>query len=224
MAVEGVPPEAVGLGGFELMFYTLPQVFASLGVAGGIIGGFFFLMVAIAAITSVVSLLEVVTQFIIQAFHVNRKIASIFPMVAAAAISVLVSLSLGGRFQVFGFDLLTYFDEVTNTVLMPVGALAACVCVGWAVPRREFEQHLVPGKPMIGRVISYMARFVSPVLIVAVEISGTAQKVADNVWYWAVVAGAVALILVCVAVYAIFFYRRQTGCNADEMLAESKRK
>ena len=224
MAVEGVPPSAVGLGGFELMFYTLPQVFASLGVVGGIIGCFFFLMVAIAAITSVVSLLEVVTQFIIQAFHINRKIASIFPMAVAAAISVFVSLSLGGSFKVFGMDLLTYFDEVTNTVLMPVGALVACVCVGWAVPRAELEKHIVPGKPIVGRVISYMARFVSPILILAVEISGTAQKVLNDAWYWAVVAGAVALIVACIAVYAIFFYHRQTGCNADELLKESKKK
>ena len=123
------------LGGFALMFQTLPRVFNSLGVVGGIIGAFFFLMVAIAAITSVVSLVEVVTQFFIQKFHISRKRAAVLPMVLVMAISVPVSLSLGGHFSFFNFDLLTFFDEITNIVLMPVCALCVCVAAGYGIKR-----------------------------------------------------------------------------------------
>ena len=63
----------ITMGGFSLMFSTLPLVFDSLGVIGQIVSFAFFGMVVIAALTSVISLLEVVTQFIIQKFKVRRK-------------------------------------------------------------------------------------------------------------------------------------------------------
>ena len=222
MEVEGVAASDVGLGGFALMFYTLPQVFASLGVVGGIIGAFFFLMVAIAAVTSVVSLIEVVTQFVIQKMRVNRKLAAVVPMILAAAISVLVSLSLGGSFTVFGFDLLTFFDEMTNTVLMPVGALLACLCVGWAIPKEEFISS-VDKNPTVSRVLYYMVRFVTPILILAVEISGIVGNVSDNPLYWTVIAAAFLLVLIVMAVYFLFLQNKETGCNADELLINEKK-
>ncbi len=222
MAVEGVSPEAVGLGGFALMFYTLPQVFASLGTVGGIIGAFFFLMVAIAAVTSVVSLVEVVTQFVIQKMRVSRKVAAVIPMLLAVAVSVPVSLSLGGSFTVFGFDLLTFFDEMTNTILMPIGALFACLCVGWAIPKSEFVS-AVDKNPTVGKVLYYMVRFVTPVLILAVEVSGVVGNVSENSLYWSVVAAALLLILVVMAVYFLFLQNKNAGCNADELLINEKK-
>lgn len=222
MEVEGVAAADVGLGGFNLMYFTLPQVFASLGVVGGIVGCFFFVMVVIAAVTSVVSLLEVVTQFIIQTFHVSRKKAAILPMVIASGVSVLVSLSLGGAFTFFEFDLLTFFDEITNTVLMPIGALIACLCVGWAVPRRELVDTLVPGKPFIGNMVCYMTRYFTPLLILVVEISGVVQNVSKNPLYWTVIAGALLLILACLIIYFLFFKDRDTGCNADELKLDAR--
>ncbi len=222
MAVEGVPAEAVGLGGFALMFYTLPQVFASLGVVGGIVGAFFFLMVAIAAITSVVSLVEVVTQFVIQKCRVNRKIAAVVPMIFATAISVLVSRSLGGAFTVFGFDLLTFFDEMTNTVLMPIGALFACLCVGWAIPREEFIGD-VDKNSTVAKIIYYMIRFVTPLLIIAVEISGIVGNVGKNPLYWTVVAASLYLVLFVMLIYFFFLEDKDSGCNADEFLIGKKR-
>jgi NSS family neurotransmitter:Na+ symporter len=224
MAVEGVSAETVGLGGFALMFYTLPQVFASLGVVGAIVGCFFFLMVAIAAVTSVVSLIEVVTQFVIQKFRISRKLAAVVPMLFAMAISVLVSLSLGGQFNVFGFDLLTFFDEMTNTVLMPVGALVACLCVGWGIPRAELAVGIESKYPVIGKSISLMTRYVTPVLIFAVEVFGVVQNVTKNTRYWAVIAAALLLVLIVCAIYGFFLRNKDSGCNADELIVDEKSK
>ena len=223
MAVEGVSPDAVGLGGFALMFYTLPQVFASLGAIGGIIGAFFFLMVAIAAVTSVVSLVEVVTQFVIQKAGVNRKIAAVLPMLLAVAISIPVSLSLGGSFTVFGFDLLTFFDEMTNTILMPFGALLACLCVGWAIPKQEFIG-AVDKNPLIGKIVYYMVRFATPILILIVEFSGVIGNVGKDPIYWTVVAAALYLVLFALLIYFFLFEDKYTGCNADELLIGKKDK
>ena len=221
MEVEGVAAADVGLGGFALMFYTLPQVFASLGVAGAIMGCFFFVMVAIAAVTSVVSLIEVVTQFIIQKFRVNRKTAAIIPMVLATLISIPVSLSLGGVFSFVGFDLLTFFDEITNTVLMPLGALIACLCVGWVVSKEEYMGD-VSKSPRVARVMYYITRYITPVLILGVELFGVLTNVSANVSYWAVIAAALLLVLAVETVYFMLLQGKDTGCNADELaLAEN---
>jgi len=228
MEVENVAASEVGLGGFALMFKTLPQVFASLGVVGGIVGCFFFLMVTIAAITSVVSLIEVVTQFIIQAFGINRKLAAVFPMTVAMIISVLVSLSLGGHFSLFGFDLLTFFDEMTNTILMPVGALVACLCVGWFIPKKEVLANLNPKNAVISKILLIILRFVTPVLIVLVEISGIVQKnteyAADGLNFMWIVFAAVIFAFGVMNIYYIFLENRNCGCNADELAEKPKKK
>lgn len=217
MAVEGVKVE---LKGFGLMFETLPLVFNSLGAIGGIIGAFFFLMVAIAAITSVVSLVEVVTQFFIQKFKIDRKRAAIFPMILIMIISVFVSLSLGGHFKVFGFDLLTFFDEITNTVLMPVCALAVCLAAGYGIKQREFAENIVPDKPFFGNLVSVMIRFVTPVLIIAVLASGVINGLEneDYPMYYTVLLFAALLAGVTALVYFLSgLHRKNTGCNADEL-------
>ncbi len=217
MAVENVAPEAVGLGGFALLFYTLPQVFASLGVVGGIIGAFFFLMVAIAAVTSVVSLVEVVTQFVIQKLRISRKLAAVIPMVLAAAISVPVALSLGGRFAVVGRDLLTVFDEMTNTVLMPLCACAAALVAGWGIKKKEMAENIFPGKPFVGTLFSYMLKTVTPLLILVVAIFGISSNVGLDINYWYLVGAAFLLAFVSFAVYFIVLEDKETGYNADEL-------
>ena len=218
MEVAGLEAADVGLGGFALMFKTLPLVFNSLGVVGGIIGAFFFLMVGIAAITSVVSLVEVVTQFFIQKFKISRKMAAVAPMALAMIVSVFVSLSLGGHFAVFEFDLLTFFDEITNTVLMPVCALAVCLAAGFGIKKKEMAENIFPEKPFVGTVISYMARFVTPLLILVVAVFGVVSNVSENSKYYFVIAGAVLLAAISAIVYfACHLDKKNTGYNADEL-------
>lgn len=214
---SGVAAEAVGLGGFALMFKTLPMVFNSLGTVGGIIGAFFFLMVSIAAITSVVSLVEVVTQFVIQKFKISRKRAAIIPMVFAMLISVLVSLSLGGHFDLFGFDLLTFFDEITNTVLMPICALAVCLAAGYGISKREMAKNIYPEKPFFGSFVSYMTRFVTPLLILVVAVFGMVSQTMQNPTYYTVLISAACFCLLAGSVYFVaHFDRKDTGYNRDE--------
>ena len=116
--------------GVALMFIILPQVFESMGSVGQVVSFAFFVMVDIAAITSVVSLIEVVTQFVIQKFHVHRKRAALVVACVCFVVSIPIGISLGhvaileeSSPALFGLDWLTFFDEVTNTVLMPVCAL-----------------------------------------------------------------------------------------------------
>lgn len=121
----------------------------------------------------------------------------------------------------FGLDWLTFFDEVTNTVLMPVCALFSCIVVGWFItPKRAVAEIEAGGTPMAGwlkKVYAVMIRFVTPALILIVEIGGLQSEIAaGNV---AVVVFAYALVALCVAAYFLFFRNTDTGTNADEKLS-----
>ena len=212
--------------GLTLMFSILPEVFNSMGAFGQIISFFFFAMVVIAALTSVVSLVEVVTQFILQRFKVNRSRAALCVVLACFAISVPVGMSLGkvaiageSGISVFGMDLLTFFDEVTNTVLMPVCAFFACFVIGWLIkPKSAMAEMEEGGTPLgfVRKIFPLMVRFVTPILILVVEIGGIVTKIKSGQWF--VVVAAYALLALAAVAYFLFCKNSDTGTNADEEL------
>ena len=229
------------LSGVGLMYQTLPLVFASLGWFGKIVSFLFFAMVVIAALTSVISLLEVATQFIIQKFRIKRKKATLIMAVACFMVSIPVAWSVGGAFDgaimVFGFDLLTFFDEMTNTVLMPVGAFLSCICIGWLIEKGGFIKRVNPMNTFralkedglelgwFGKFFAVMVKYITPVLILFVEVAGIIGKITDyrvskGLNFWWVIGASVLLLAIGIAIYFIFFSNKETGCNADELEIE----
>ncbi len=211
--------------GVGLMYIILPKVFESMGFAGKVVSFAFFIMVTIAAITSIVSLIEVVTQFVIQKFRASRKVSAFVVAMFCFAVSIPIGISLG-RVAIcgmdgpalFGMDWLTFFDEVTNTVLMPVCALFACIAVGWILkPKKAIEELTADGTHFpawLQKIYPTMVRFVTPLLILIVEIGGLVSEIQKGAS--AVVGFAFGLVIVCVILYFIFLRNRYTGTNEDE--------
>ena len=234
MAVEGVAADALGMGGVGLMFMTLPMVFEDMGVLGQVVSLFFFAMVAIAAITSVISLLEVVTQFVIQKFHVLRKRATLAVTGICFAVSIPIGISLGYELnevtalQIFGKNWLDFFDIMTNTVLMPVCAFFACIAVGWLIGAKKATSEIEADGTALGwfrPVFEVMVRYITPVLILVVEVFGLidllAPKNNEGLRVFSanglgIILCAYALLGVCAAIYFIFFRDSYTGDNGDE--------
>ena len=111
--------------------------------------------------------------------------------------------------------------EKASKVLMPVCALFSCIVVGWFItPRRAVAEIEAGGTPMAGwlkKVYAVMIRFVTPALILIVEIGGLQSEIAaGNV---AVIVFAYALVALCVVAYFLFFRNTDTGTNADEKLS-----
>ena len=229
----------LALGGVGLMYQTLPQVFASLGAFGQVVSFLFFVMVVIAALTSVISLLEVATQFVIQKFKVARKKATFILALVCFIVSIPVAWSVGGAFDgaitIFGFDILTFFDEMTNTVLMPVGALLSCITIGWLIEKGPLKKRLNPFSTLraleddglklgkFGKFFAVMIKYVTPLLILFVEIMGIMGKIkSEGVKYWWVIIFSIILVAIAVIVYFIFFKNTDTGCNLDELEIEEK--
>jgi NSS family neurotransmitter:Na+ symporter len=197
-------------------------------------------MVTIAALTSVISLLEVATQFVIQKFKIKRKVATIALALFCFAVSIPVAWSVGGAFDgaitIFGFDMLTFFDEITNTVLMPVGACISCIAIGWLIQKGTLKQRLNPmntfrafqedgldlGKA--GKIFAVMVKYVTPILIMLLEVFGVIAKFGEYsalslnfIW---VLLGAILLMGAGIVVYFVFFKNTYTGTNEDELLLD----
>lgn len=233
-AIEGIDPSTLELNGLMLMFETLPKVFESIGYLGKIIEFLFFAMVIIAAVTSVISIMEVSGQFIIQKFKMPRKIATLIIAIIALVVSIPIGISLGkllngsSEMQIFGMDWLTFFDTVTNTVLMPVCACLSCVAVGWFIgPRKALDELEADGNKFgcFRNIVAVMMKFVVPALIAIIEIFGVVSLIFPNGVFSAEGLGVTlvsyALFGVLVAVYFIFLKDKDNGCNADEFMEDN---
>lgn len=229
--------------GIVLMFSSLPIVFKTLGSIGNVVSFFFFGMVVIAALTSVISLLEVVTQFIIQKFKISRKKSILILGIITFLVSVPIGISLGyaltGKegMTLFGKNLLDLFDLVSNTVLMPVCAFGSCVALGWfafkGTTKKEIfssnylakeldEEGLKLGK--FSKLFAFMVKYLTPLLIAVIEIFGVIDIVfpqeggkrsfsPDGL---GVVLTAYVILIIAVVLYFIFFKNKDTGTNEDE--------
>jgi NSS family neurotransmitter:Na+ symporter len=226
---EGVDVSTLQLNGMMLMFETLPKVFESIGFLGNVIEFLFFAMVVIAAVTSVISILEVASQFLIQKFKIPRKIATGAIALLTFAVSVPVGISLGVSLNgetgmtIFGLDWLSFFDVVTNTVLMPVCAFLSCVSVGWFIGAKRSLCEMKADGNRFGKlenVVAVMMKFVVPALIAVIEVFGLVDLIFPKGAFSANGLGialvAYALFGALVAVYFLCLKNVETGDNADE--------
>ena len=169
----------VSEAGAGLMFIALPEVFAAMGTAGNFVGFMFFVLVIFAAITSLISLIEVVSQYTLEKYHWSRaKATSVFGGIIGL-IGLFVCLSQGRtKYNLFGFDLLTYFDEVTNVVIMPILAFFACITVGYIIkPKNVMKELEEMGSSFKGQKFWLaMTMSVTPALVLIVLIMGIIDK------------------------------------------------
>ena len=160
--------------GPSLMFVSLPKVFDSMGAIGSIIAIVFFVMVAFAALTSSVSVMEAVVASVIDRFHMERKAATITVTVLTMALGVVVCLG----YNILYFDIvlpngshaqvLDVMDYASNYVLMPIVAIATCILIGWVLkPKAVIDEVTNNGQLKFGREKLYvvMIKFVTPVML-----------------------------------------------------------
>lgn len=159
--------------GPSLMFISLPKVFEAMGSIGTVVGAVFFVMVAFAALTSSVSILEAVVSSLIDRFHISRKKAVIYCGVYAMIVGVVVCLG----YNAFYFDctlpndthgqILDVLDYISNYCLMPIVALATCIMVGWVLKPESITDEVRQGGFKFSRERLYivMIRVVAPIML-----------------------------------------------------------
>jgi NSS family neurotransmitter:Na+ symporter len=169
----GVNPDS----GPSLIFITLPnvfhQAFAAMPAVGYVVSLLFYGLLALAALTSLISLHEVSTAFFHEEFHISRRQAALFVTMACSVIGVFCSLSLG-RFdglQLFGMPLFELFDFVTGQIFLPVGGFLTCLFVGWFVPHKIVRDEYTNNGTLRTRFFHlylFCVKYVCPVCIVII--------------------------------------------------------
>ncbi len=161
-----------------LTFITMPAVFAQLPI-GQIIAVMFYLCIVVAAITSSISLIEILVAFLVDEYQMTRAKASVLSTIALAVVGVLPCLSFGILSDVTFFNGKTFFDIFdffTSNLSLPIGGLvilglASVVC--WDKVRADLADvkgtGLSAGKLKLLRI---MMTTVSPILVLVVLISG----------------------------------------------------
>ena len=159
--------------GPSLMFVTLPKVFASMP-GGTIVGAVFFLLVFFAALTSSISLMETVVSIFDDKFGWKRKPTCIGVLIGCLILGVPSSLGFGvwSNIAPLGMDLLTFFDFVSNSVLMPIVAFLTCIFIGFVIkPKTLIEEVSLNGKFRRARLFSVMIKYIAPICIVLILVS-----------------------------------------------------
>ena len=116
-----IPEDAAG-GGAGALFVSVAQAFADLGAAGQVLGVVFFGVVLIAALSSAISLLEVVTAYLVDNYGASRP---------AVAFGFAGALFLLGSLSAWNTAWLGWFDTLAYKVLLPTSVLLGVVFVGW---------------------------------------------------------------------------------------------
>lgn len=171
-------PSVVSYSGIEglnkgpgLMFVTLPKVFNDMGGAfGNVIGAIFFVLVLFAALTSSISLMETVVSIIQDKFHIERKVTCLIVLGGAFAIGLPSALGFGvwSGFTPLGMDILTFFDFITNSVLMPIVAILTCLTVCYVIrPKDVIDEVFVSGRFRFAGLFKGMI-YVAPVLLLMI--------------------------------------------------------
>ncbi|MBR1558918.1 MAG: sodium-dependent transporter [Clostridia bacterium] len=158
--------------GPALMFVTLPKVFESMG--GAWIGILFFLLVLMAALTSSVSLAEAVCATFEDELRWSRPKAAALVSVIMAALGTLSCLGFNALSGLtpLGMDILSFFDFLTNSVMMPVAAAATCLLVLKVVGLRTVEDEIALSSAFKRRgVYRFVIRYLAIALLAVILVS-----------------------------------------------------
>ena len=172
-AFSGGDPENLKAGP-SLMFITMPKIFASMGF-GHVIGILFFALVLFAALTSAIALTESAVSTFSDEFKWSRRRGTVIMGVIMVILGTLSSLGNGplSGIKIIGMDFLSFFDFITNNIMMPIAAFATCFLITkFAGIDRIVEEVEQDGHPFRRKkTFTFMIQFLCPIFVIIILIS-----------------------------------------------------
>ncbi|MGM9760478.1 MAG: sodium-dependent transporter [Parabacteroides sp.] len=161
----GIEPTA----GPELVFITLPNVFAQMPW-GNVWSLIFFLLLALAALTSTISLHEVSTAYLHEEYYLSRKQAALLVSLGVLILGTLSSLSMGllKEYTVFGLNFFDLLDFVTAKIMLPLGGMLICLFVGTHVDKQVLKEELTNKgtvKFYLFNTYAFFMKYIAPIAI-----------------------------------------------------------
>lgn len=175
-AFSGGNPETLQAGP-SLMFITLPKVFASMGL-GTVTGIVFFVLVLLAALTSAVSLMETSVSTIMDELHWGRKGSCALMAVVMIVLGTASSMGYGllDFIRIFGMNFLDFFDFTTNSVMMPLAALATCILVLKVVGIDRITKEIEQSSPFRRKKLyKVFLKYFAPACLIIILLSSIAN-------------------------------------------------
>ncbi len=163
--------------GPSLLFITIPAVFSAMPL-GSIFMVIFFILTFIASIGAQISLLEVITAYLENTFHLSRKAGTAITLITLALTgsTAAFSNSLLAHVKPFGMTFFDLFDFTSSNILLPVGGLFITLFAGWFWGKGKYMAQVSNEGSLknekAGKFLFAITRYVSPVLVLVVLLRG----------------------------------------------------
>lgn len=160
--------------GPSLLFITMPnvfqQAFGSIPVLSYVVSVLFYFLLVVAALTSTISMHEVVTAYVSEEFTMTRRKAATIVTIACSTVGVFCALSFGplDGFKLFGMTLFDLFDYVSSNIFLPVGGMFIALFVGWYLDKKIVRDEVTNNGTLRApylRLIVFILRYVAPIAI-----------------------------------------------------------
>ncbi len=161
----GIEPTA----GPELVFITLPNVFGKLPL-GNLWSLIFYLLLAVAALTSTISLHEVATAYVHEEWNMIRSRAALVVSAGILVLGILSSLSLGvlSGYPIFGMSFFDFLDYITAKIMLPFGGMLICIFVGQRIDKKILKAGLTNNGTVpfyFFNTYAFFTKYIAPVAI-----------------------------------------------------------
>ena len=160
-------------GGPGLIFQTLPIAFAQMP-GGHFVAVLFFVLLSVAAITSMVGLLEPLVAWLEEQYGLSRHGATLATLGAVSMLAVLSVLSYNviADVKVGGFDLNGFLDYVANQLMLPIGGLLIAIFAAWQVQKSALREELHSMVDWAFEAWHLLIRYVVPIAITLILVAG----------------------------------------------------
>ena len=164
----GIEPSS----GPSLVFITLPGIFNSMPLSM-VWSSVFFLLLVVAALTSTISLHEVITAYMHEEWHMSRRAAAWATTGSCMALAAVASLSLGllDGWRIFGLSVFDSLDFLTANILLPAGGFFTCIFVGWRLDQKVLKGQISNDgelKFRIYGVFIFLLRYICPAVLLLI--------------------------------------------------------
>lgn len=162
--------------GVGLIFVTLPNVFMQMP-GGHIFSILFFVLLTIAALTSAISILEVVVAYFTEELKIQRRLSAIFATALITLLGIICSLSLGiySDIEIAHRNIFDFLDHISANILLPLGGMFIALFIGWVFGRYKVFREVAHGGKLKGwflRIFMILVKFVAPLAIFIVFLQG----------------------------------------------------
>ncbi len=166
-ALGGSPASDTGL-----VFIVLPEIFQKMPL-GNIFATLFFILLAIAAFTSTISILEVIVAYLVEELKMSRRKATIAATLSVSVLGVITALSFGAlsNIRVADKNIFSILEYLTSNIMLPIGGFFIVLFIGWFFSPVLVKKELTNDGSLKGRYLPlfrFFVKFIAPVAIAMV--------------------------------------------------------